>query len=196
MSEQQSALTYESVLEMIRLVSEQMKETDRKMQETDRKMQETDRQIKRTSKEVASLGSRIGKIVESMVKGNIVGKFQDLGYDVGGCSQNKFFENKDLGIRGEIDLLLDDGDVAILIEVKTTLETADVRNHIERLEKYRRYLDARGIDKRRIIGAVAGAVVKDESVTFARENGLYVIIQSGKAVEIVTPSDEFTVKEW
>ena len=118
------------------------------------------------------------------------------GYDVTECSRNRFFENKKLAIRGEIDLFLEDGDVAILIEVKTTLETMDVRNHIERLEKYRRYTDAKGSDKRRFIGAVAGAIVSDEAADFAQKNGLYVIVQSGRAVEIVTPPDGFTAKEW
>ena len=101
-----------------------------------------------------------------------------------------------MGIRGEIDLFLDDGDVAILIEVKTTLEIADVRKHIERLEKYRRCIDAKGNNKRRFIGAVAGAVVSDEVTDFAQEHGMYVIVQSGKAVEIVTPPEGFTAKEW
>ena len=83
-----------------------------------------------------------------------------------------------------------------MIEVKTTLETADVRRHIERLEKYRRYANASSGDKRRFIGAVAGAVVSDETAAFAQDNGLYVIVQSGKAVEIVTPPEGFRAKEW
>jgi len=220
----QSALTYEGILEMFRETDrqmqetrQQMKETDRRMQETDRQMKETDRrmaetdrqmketdrrmaetdrQMKETDKKISALGSRIGEIIESMVKGNIVTKFQELGYEVTECSRNKYFENKKLGIRGEIDLFLDDGEVAILIEVKTTLETADVRSHIERLEKYRRCTDAKGVNKRRFIGAVAGAVATDEAVNFAQESGLYAIVQSGKAVEIVAPSDGFRAKEW
>ena len=131
-----------------------------------------------------------------MVKGNIVAKFQELGYEVTECSRNRFFENKKLGIRSEIDLFLDDGEVAILIEVKTTLETADVRSHIARLEKYRRCADTKGVNKKRFIGAVAGAVAMDEVVKFAQENGLYAIVQSGKAVEIVAPPDGFQAKEW
>jgi hypothetical protein len=222
---QTSPLTYEGILEMFRETdrkfqetdrkfqktdrkfqetAEQMKETDRKfqetaeqMKETDRKFQETAEQMKETHKKISALGSRIGEIVESMVAGNIVDKFQKLGYDVTGCSPRKSFRYKELGLSGEIDLLLDDGDVAILIEVKTTLETADIREHIERLEKYRRYADARGIgDKRRFIGAVAGAVVSDDAAQFALESGMYVIVQSGEAVEIVTPPEGFMVKEW
>ena len=197
MPEQQVPLTYEGVLEMFRKTDLKFQDTDRKFQETDLKMQETDRKIKETGRQIAALGSRIGEIVENMVKGNIIEKFQVLGYDVTGCSPNKSFKNKALGISGEIDLLLDDGDVAVLIEVKTTLETADVRSHIERLAKYRRYADARGFgDQQRFIGAVAGTVVKDEAAEFAQNNGMYVIVQSGEAVKIITPPVGFQAKEW
>jgi hypothetical protein len=92
-------------------------------------------------------------------------------------------------------LFLENGEVAILIEVKTTLETTDVRHHIERLKKYRRYADAKG-DRRRFIGAVAGAVVDGEAADVAHDNGMYVIVQSGEAVEIVTPPEGFQAKEW
>jgi len=182
MSTQQIPLTYEGILELFR-------ETDRKFEEVARRMKETD-------KKISALGSRIGEIVENMVKGNIVEKFQALGYDVNNCYP-KPFKNKELGIVGDIDLFLDEGDTAILIEVKTTLETADVREHIERMEKYRRYVDARGNgDKQRLIGAVAGAVVKGEAAQFAQENGMYVIVQSGEAVEIVESPEGFRAKEW
>ena len=177
-------------------------ETDRKFQETDRKFQETDRKIKETNKQISSLGGRIGDIIVEMVRGNVVEKFHALGYDVTECRSRKPFKNKKLELRGEIDLFLydgddeDDGDIAVLIEVKTTLETADVREHIERLEKYRQYLDVRGNGAQRCIGAVAGAVVNDNAAKLAQENGMYVIVQSGDAVEIVTPPEGFRAKEW
>jgi len=203
MSEQQSALTYEGVLELFRQTSAQMKETDRivketseQMRETDRKMQETDRKIMETNRQIAALGSRIGEIVENMVKGKIVEKFQAFGYVITRYSRNLSFKCKKIGIGGEVDLFLENGEVAILIEVKTTLETADVRNHIARLEKFRRYIDATSGDQRRFIGAVAGAVVTDDAAEFAQENGMFVIVQSGEAVEIVTPPEGFAVKEW
>jgi len=36
----------------------------------------------------------------------------------------------------------------------------------------------------------------DETAEFAQENGMYVIVQSGEAVEIITPPDGFAAKEW
>ena len=180
MSVQPQPVTYEEILELFRKTDQQMKATDRRL-----------------NRKIGALGSRIGQIVESMVRGDIVGKFQALDYKVTRYAREVVFENKDLDIRGEIDLFLEDGDVSILVEVKTTLETVDVRKHIERLEKYRRYSDARKDERtQRFVGAVAGAVVKGETMSFAHENGIYVIVQSGKAVEIAPLPKDFRVKEW
>jgi len=57
-------------------------------------------------------------------------------------------------------------------------------------------LHSSSCDKRRFIGAVAGAVVEGDAEAFAHENGMYVIVQSGKAVEIITPPEGFAAKEW
>jgi predicted AAA+ superfamily ATPase len=137
----------------------------------------------------------IGEIVENMIGGNIVDKFKALGYDVISHSRNKVF-GEGTTDSGEIDMLLEDGEVAILIEVKTTLKVPDVREHITRLKKHRRCIDAKGSDKRRFVGAVAGAVVREDAAKFAQKNGLFVIVQSGDAVEIVTPPKGFKAKEW
>ena len=193
MSEQIMPLTYEGILEMFREANLRM---DRMSQEAERRSQEVWAQIERTNKDVGGLTSSVGALVSSMVSGNIIEKFEALGYDdLDRCSEKQKFKNKKLGIKGEIDLFLENGDIAILIEVKTTLDTKDVRDHIERLEKFRRYSDVRG-DTRRFIGAVAGASIDGDAMQFAHENGLYVIVQSGDAVEIVTPPEGFVAKKW
>ena len=63
------------------------------------------------------------------------------------------------------------------------------------MEKFRRVSDIKG-DKRRFIGAVAGAVVKGDAEEVAHENGMYAIVQSGEAVEIVSVPEGFKAKEW
>jgi len=211
MSEQQKPLTAEVILEMFRESREQFRESrkeDRKqfrkireqfrevreqMKETDRKIRETDEQIKKTSREVGALGSRIGEIIEYMVGGNIVEQFQTLGIEITSLCRYKQFGK--IGIRGkcgEIDVLLENGDLVVLIEVKTRLTHDDVREQIELMEKYRLY----GNERRRILGAVAGAVIADNVVQFAHGQGLYVIVQSGEAVEIIPPPEGFVAKEW
>jgi len=177
-------LTYEGVLKMFR--------------KTERMIQEIAKQVKQTNKDVSALGNRIGDIIEHMVGGgNIIDQFQPFGYDVTSYYRNRIFGKKGTKEYGEIDLILEDGDVAILISVKTKLRTDDIYEHIEQMEKYRRYADKSGNgNKRRFIGAVAGAVADQNVIDFAQKKGFYVIVQSGVAVEIVPTPENFRAKEW
>jgi len=201
MSEQIAPLTYEGILEMVRQAHLRMdrmsEEAERRSKEAERKSEKVWAQIERTSKEVSALGSRVGEIVENMVGGDIVEQFQALGYAVTGYSRNKVFGIKGKGDDGEIDLFLEDGDVAILVEARTTLKIDDVKEHIEKLEKYRRHVEANGnTDKRKFIGAVATGSAAENVIKFAHRQGLYVIVQAGRTVEILPPPAGFVAKKW
>ena len=204
MSEQ--PLTFESVLELIRKSTRksirEFREMRRKMQESadefDRRILEADRRMKRTDERIGELTGSMGKVIERMVAGqNIAKQFQEkFGYVIESHSRNKTFGDalpKDM--RGEIDLFLENGDIAIVIEVKTTLKAKNVGGLKDKLEKFRRASDLKG-DKRRFIGAVAGAVIEGDAISVAHENGFYVIVQSGKAVELVDVPEGFQAKEW
>ena len=202
MSEQ--PLTCEGVLETVREMFREIalkndREREKREAEYARERKEREAEYKQRdkalNKKISDLGSRIGQIIEHMIGGNIIEKFRAFGYDIIQYGRNISYEYKKLNISGEIDMFLEDGDVAILIEVKTSLETADVREHIKQLEEYRLIADARG-DKRRFVGAVAGAVIAKDAIKFAHENGLYVIVQSGEAVEILPVPENFQAKQW
>jgi len=218
-------LTYESIMKMIRGISRATKEQgarfDREMRRTRRLMKERDAEYarekqkrdaeydqmrKELNRKIGDLGNRIGDIIEHMIGERIIEKFQALGYNVTHpVVRNCSFSSAKLGIYGEFDLTLVDSDIIILIEVKTTLETADVRKHLKKIEEYRNHIATDGfvqphvrhlLPNTRFIGAVAGAVVTDEAKDFALENGLYIIVQSGEAVEIVQTPEGFKAKEW
>ena len=182
-------LTHDDILKMFQKTDQRIAKMFQELAEQQAK---TDLQIERTNKKVESLGSRIGEIVENMVGGDIVGQFQALNIAIHSHCRDKTFGTRGTSESGQIDVFLENGDIVVLIEVKTKLTDDDVREHIERLEKYRRY----GKDKRRIIGAVAGAVVSDDVIKFAHRQGLYVIVQSGVAVDIITSPEGFVAKEW
>ena len=211
MSTQQSPLTYEGVLEMFREVRVMFQETDRKLQESaeqirknaeqaeaTRQAAEATRQaVYATNLKVGRLDSRVGEMVEKLLgEGNLVAQFRDLGHRVKRHSRNMIFGERGTAESGEIDLFMEDGDVAILVEAKTTLKMDHVVDHIKRLEKYRRFVDADGTNSKRFIGAVAGTVISENVINFAHDNGLYVIIQSARAVEIIAQPEGFRAKEW
>jgi len=175
MPQAQSAVTYEDVLGLILKVTGQ---------------------IEATNEAVGKLGSRVGDIIESMVGGGkIIAQFKALGHDIITHSRNKHFGDDGTADSGEFDLYLENGDIAIFVEVKTKLKNTDVTDHIERLKKYRKWIETKGGDKRRFIGAVAGAVVERHVAKFALSKGLYVIVQTGIDTEIISPA-RFVPKKW
>jgi hypothetical protein len=173
-------LTFEKVWAMFQ-------ETDLRFKETDRKMQETDRKI-------SKLGSRIGDLVEEMIVPNILEKFGKLGYVFGKVAPNvRYSDSRGLYI-AEVDILLENGDTALAVEVKTKLTDNDVRDHLRRMEKLRRYADEHH-DRRKLLGAVAGAIASEEVKVFAVRSGFFVLEQSGDTIKISVP-EGFKPREW
>jgi len=89
--------------------------------------------------------------------------------------------------------LLQNGDKAMLVEVKTKLSTKDVKDHVKRLQKMRAYSDLRG-DKCSFLGAVAGVLMTTHTRNYALDQGFFVIEPSGETLNITPPHG--SPKEW
>ena len=85
------------------------------------------------------------------------------------------------------------GEYAVLIEAKSTLGVEDIKDHLERLGKFK-FLFPEYSD-RMVLGAAAGIVIDEGADKFAYRNGLFVIGQSGDAVKILN-DDQFQPKKW
>ena len=173
--------------------AQQMKETDRRMNETDRQMKETDRVVKEIGKRLGDFTNSFGDVVEYMVSPNLQEKFRDLGYDFQEASTKHKVRDKKNDISFEIDVYLQNGDTAMLVEIKSELTISDIKRHILRLEKMRKYADLRG-DKRHFLGAVAGIVVEDDEKEYALSQGFFLIEPSGENFNITLPYNK--PKEW
>ena len=179
-------ITYETIMTMLHNMGERMEQSRKESEESHKKWEQ---RMKESDRRIDKLGGRIGELVETMVRGGAVRLFRSLGYDFTRCSRSVEFENKTLNISGEVDLFLENGDYALLIEVKTNLSADDVKDHVERLREYRLDADTRG-DRRRFIAAVGGGVVRSNVRTFALKQGFFVIQQSGENVEVIPPDGE------
>jgi hypothetical protein len=167
-------------------IGKRFKETDKKFQDTDKKFKETDKLLQQNQKMMSDLGRKFGKIIEHMFIPNLKEKFNALGYDFEKSSPNVLIGSKEHNIYAEIDVFLENGDCALAVEVKTQANINDVREHIERMEKLRRYFDLHK-DRRKLYGALAAAVIPDNVFDFALKQGFYVIKQSGDNVSIEQP---------
>jgi len=218
MSTQQIPLTYEQMMSLFletrerfeatnkaieatnvrfEATQKQIEATNRAVEATQQAVAATDKVVNATNTKIGALDSRVGEIVERLVgEGNLVDQFRELGIKVKTHSRHKVFGKRGTAESGEIDLFMEDGDIAILVEVKTTLKMDDVVKHIERMEKYRHFVDADGNNGKHFVGAVAGTVIAENVINFAHDNGLYVIIQSARAVEIIAQPEDFVAKKW
>jgi hypothetical protein len=175
--EPQMGLTFEKVWAAIQ-------ETDRQIKETSR---ELEKRAKRLDKQIGDLGNKFGAVVEHMMIPNIKEKFNALGYEFGKVSSNILIETKEDGTIAEVDIFLENGDCTLAVEVKSQPNAYDIDAHCERMEKLRIYSDKHN-DKRKLYGALAGAIISDSARNYALKKGLYVIEQSGDTVTIIEPS--------
>ncbi|GHU92162.1 hypothetical protein FACS189479_00220 [Spirochaetia bacterium] len=175
-----AALTFEKVwegLEKTRLIIE---ETARQMKETDRR--------------VGELTNRFGDVVEHMVVPNLKDKFNELGYDFGKTAPNMVFQDREHNIFAEADAYLENGNCVMIVETKVTPTVEDVKDHIDRMEKIRKYADLFN-DKRKYLGAIAGVVMNENIKRYILKQGFYAVMPSGETFSIISP-DHSKLREW
>ncbi|MDR1509850.1 MAG: hypothetical protein LBS53_09450 [Synergistaceae bacterium] len=202
--EPEMGLTFEKVWAMFqesdRRMRESSEETDRQIrklsEETDRQIREVARHIKETDKQIGKLGNRFGELAEHLIAPNIVKKFNALGFhfdDISGLRQVIYDESGGQKI-AEFDILLENGESIIGVEVNSKPSYDDVEDHVRRLRILRLNRDRKN-DKRKIHGALAGAIMPDSIKTAAIREGMYVVTQTGDTVKIDVP-EGFIPRTW
>jgi hypothetical protein len=176
------------IKETSREIKEVQKETAREIKEVQK---ETAREIKAVNTSIGRLSNRLGEFVEEAVRPSAVRLFRERGIDVHEVHQN-VTSNRE-GSAFEIDLLVVNNQDVVAIECKSNLSIDDVNEHLERLEKIKRFLPDH-VNKR-ISGAVAGMVIPANVATYAIKKGLYVIGQNGEHLELRNEKS-FTAKTW
>jgi hypothetical protein len=180
----------------------QLKETDMQIKETDAQLKETNVQIKQLSKKVdnmadnlGGLNRKFGELAEHLVAPGIAQRFNELGYHFDSISPGgqKILDEQGNALT-EIDLLLENGEFIIAVEVKTEPAEKDIPHHSKRLEILRAAKN-RQHDRRKILGAIAGAIFPKAVKKLVIEAGMYVIEQSGDTMKIEAPKD-FKPKTW
>ena len=137
----------------------QMKETDRQMKETDWRMKETDRQMKETDRRIDKRMKKLeglfttqwGKLMESLVEGDLVALLQARGIRVE--STYPRVKGRRNGEHYEFDILAGNGAELVVVEVKTTLNVDHVKQFLAKLGRFMEYQPVyRG---KQVYGAVA-----------------------------------------
>ena len=181
------------VKENAELLAQGQKEHEKWLKEHEESRKELDRRMKETDKQIGDLGNRFGEMVEHLVAPSIKEKFNALNFNFDIVSQNQKISNNGRTL-AEIDLLLENDDLAIAVEVKANPSEKDVDKHVHRMEVLSQKADAKK-DKHKYQGAIAGAVMSGEVRDYAHKTGFYVIEQTGDTVRINIP-EGFKAREW
>ena len=165
------------------------READRRLQEIDQLQKETALQMKETDRRLKKaeglFTTQWGKLLESLVEGDLVPLLKDWGIDVSMTYQRRTGRRN--GEHVEFDIVASNGAETVVVEVKTTLRPEAVKEFLSKLSFFADWLpDHRG---ERIYGAVA-YLKSDESVTtYAERQGLFVIRATGSSASIVNAAD-------
>ncbi|GHV70117.1 hypothetical protein AGMMS49928_16550 [Spirochaetia bacterium] len=181
-------LTFEKVWAALMENREQIKATAQQIKATNEQMKETDRRV-------GQLTNRFGEMVEYMIVPNLVTKFNELGFEFEKTHRDTVIKDPKHDIITEVDAFLENGDKVMIVETKTKPNIDDINDHIERMEKLRKYADLHN-DKRKYLGAVAGVVFGDSEKTYALKKGFYVIEPSGDTFNITEPTGKYYPHEW
>jgi len=147
-----------------RLLSEKFKETDKKLNKLER-----------------LFTSQWGKLVESLIKGDVITILNQRGIDVTDTIKRR--SGRRDGVDYEFDIIAINGTEIVIVEVKTTLQPEDIRDFVDKLKQAKKWMPE--YSEKKVYGAVA----------MAEKNGLFVIRATGDSASIVN-AETFTPKIW
>jgi len=195
--------TFETVWATLDRIAEKQEEEDRKWEElrksqkeTDRLMKETDRRIDKLTKQMGGLNNSLSELIETLFASHLGEKFDVYNYNLKRMySRIPIYDNENR-VRSDIDILLSNTTVCMAVEVKRWLETEkDVNWHIKRMQLIKQYPPAE-VKGKKLLGAIVGAVVKQEAREYAEQNGFFVLELKGENVRLLKPPEGFVPKEW
>ncbi len=174
-----------------RKASEELREKERKASE---KLREKER--KEDAKRILDLEklftTQWGKLMETLVEGDLINILKDKGFDVSETATRQKGRRKDGGTF-EFDIIAFNGNDVVIVEVKTTLRLDDVKEFIYKLNHIKEWSPR--YTENRIIGAMAWLTAESNAETMAEKRGFYNIRATGNSA-FITNADNFQPKIW
>jgi len=178
----------QEIKEILRELSLSQKETDAKFKETDTKFKETDKQIKKAFR---LFESQWGKLIESLVEGDLLRLLQERNIEVTDTSTRR--KGSRNGLDYEFDIIAHNGNEIVIVEVKTTLRARYVKKFISQLKMIDQLLPE--YKDYKVYGAIAYLQEVDDAARYAEKKKLFVIKATGDSAAITNAAD-FVPKAW
>jgi len=151
------------------------KATERQMAESERRMTRLDHRF----------SSQWGSLMEALIEGDLIRLLRERDVNVHTVMRN--YRTQAMGREFELDLIARNQEVAVIVEVKSTLRVNDVRRFENTLSNIQQVVPEYAGD--RVLGAVAYLKAHEDSPVYAEKRGLYVIRAVGSSSSIVNARD-------
>ncbi|MDR3297271.1 MAG: hypothetical protein LBS94_03440 [Prevotellaceae bacterium] len=151
--------------------------------------------IDNLNQNLGGISNRIGEIMETLLAARLWEKFGDYPYDFERAYQRVgIYDGKNK--LTDVDILLSNGAYVMAVEVKNTLNRkSDVDDHVERIEKLLKFPPAE-VKGKTVLGAMGCGVLDKDIGDYAFSKGLFVLELTGNTVQLATPPQGFTPKEF
>ena len=160
------------------------RETKRREKEMHRHKRETDRRIKQLDE---LFTSQWGKLMESLIKGDLINLLDDKGIHVNEILHNEERKGTYEDRQWEFDIVAIDGKELVVVEVKTTMKIKHVDHFIQKLERFTKLRPRfKGYN---VYGAMAYLKADEDSDIYTEKNGLFVIRATGSSSSIINKKD-------
>jgi Holliday junction resolvase-like predicted endonuclease len=169
-------------------VWQMFKETDKMFKETDKMFKETDKKLNKLEN---LFTGQWGKLIESLVSGDLINLLAQRGIQVQRLNERSRFRYNNT--EGEFDIIAVNGNEVVIVEVKTTLRTEDVKHFLENLKLFREIFHE--YKDKKVYGAIAYLKAESRSDLYSQRHGLFAIRATGNSASIVN-SDDFKPAEF
>ncbi len=140
--------------------------------ETSQQMKETDKKINAI---IGDFGNRWGKLGENLVKGSLVQRLKKRGIEVERVITNAKND------KTEFDIIAVNGKEVVVVEVKATLDPADVREFTEDIKNFKVWWPE--FKDKTIYGAMAFLIKANRQAnSLAEKQGFFVIEATGDVI--------------
>ena len=191
--------TFDEVWQILKETAKQQKESHKAFKEEikesrikfDKDMKESRIEFDKKMNKMRGIWSNAwGDFVESLVSGSLVKMLQEWIPSINQIMKN--IECHRNGLDCEIDIIAVNNDALVAVEVKSTLNTKDVNNFLEKLQNFTMFFPQ--FKNYKVYGAVAYLKVTQSADKFAMKQGLFVIRATGDSGEILNKKGAFELQ--
>ena len=181
-SQKKTEKSHRKTEETLRELAEVQKKSREEMEKSHERMEISSQKADKRLRELDELfNGQWGKLMEALVKGDLIKLLKERNIDVTGIA--KEHERRLDGETYEFDIIATNGDEVVVVEVKTTLGKKDVDHFIIKLKDFKKIF--REYADKKIFGAVAYLKENSGSVKYSMRKKLFVIRATGSSSSIL-----------